>query len=299
MKKICLLVLFLITAFFLWGQSDSNLFDSAIEDLQQGRYAQAVSQFTQVLSDPQYAAYYGDAYFWTSKALIAENRISDAERYLEFFLGNFQNNKNYTEALYQRGRILYLDTNYEAAIIAFSNFIARYSSSPFVANAYYWSGESLFNLGQLDQAEKMFSAVITEFPTGYRVEAARYRLAVIGLSRREQELIKLLQWTQEESLQHIEDSQKRELEYQEAISSYQTRIANSSTGAVRVEINNLRDTIATLESERTELKRQITTQENTIRRLENEIRTLRNSRSSFGQQEDDSAISSNEAGFQQ
>ena len=301
MKKIHLIILFLSISFFVWGQTTSSIFDSAIDDFQNGRYSQALSSFRQLLLDPQYADYHGDAYFWISRTLIAENRISDAERNLEFFLSNYQDNRYYAEGLYQRGRILYLHARYEQAIVAFSDFISQYPSNPFVANAYYWTGESLFDLGQLDQSEKMFSAVLNEFPTSYRVEAARYRLAVISLSRREQELLKLLQWTQEESIQYIEEFHKKELEYQEAIASYQTRMANFSDATVRVELNRLTDSVSSLEGQRSTLQRQVVEQRGTIRRLENEVRTLQNDATPVGQQKAAGTVTirSTDADFQQ
>ena len=277
MKKYYLLILLLSAPFLAWGQSGANLFNSAINDFQTGLYSQSLSQFRQLLLEPQYKAYHGTAYFWIAKVLIVENRIVDAERNLEFFLSNFPTNASYAEGLYQRGRILYLGATYESAIIAFSDFTSQYPDSPFVPNAYYWTGEALFNLGQIDAAEKMFISVIEEFPTSYRVDAARYRLAIVNLSRREQELLKLLQWAQEDSVQSIEEFRRKELEYQEAITSYQASLANNiSNETVNEEVNRLRKRIEVLETERNRLRQRSNEQIETIRRLENENRTLQN-----------------------
>ncbi len=282
MKKICLLALFLLLGVAVIAQSGVSVFDSAIGNFQNRRYAQALSGFRQILLDTQYAALRGDAYFWIAKVLIAQNRISDAERNLEFFLANFKKNSNFPEGMYQRGRVIFLSAQYEAAIQAFSEFITSYSSNPFVANAYYWTGEALFNLGQLENAEKMFNAVIEEFPNGSRVEASRYRLAVINMNRREQELLKLLQWTHEESIRSIEEFRRKELEYREAITSYQSRMVGTADVRVQEEINNLIGKIARLEDERATLQDQIDSQTNTIIRLENQIRSTRNNSASEG-----------------
>lgn len=277
----------LLFSVFLWDQGilwaqGGDLFDSAIRDFQGGNYSGALSVFRQLLLDPLYAEYHGDAYFWVTKTLLAGNRIADAERNLEFFLSNFPDNKNYPEGVYHRGRILFLNASYEAAIVALSDFISQYPENPFIANAYYWAGEALFNLGQFDQAEKMFLAVINEFPASYRVEAARYRMAVLDLSRREEELIRLLQWTQEESIQDIEDFRKRELEYQEAISSLQAGTGTGviPSGLVSEEKNKLEDENARLQAEKSLLTIQFAKQRDIIRNLENEIRSLRNTSAS-------------------
>jgi hypothetical protein len=126
----------------------------------------------------------------------------------------------------------------------------------------------LFSLGQLEASERMFNAVIREFPTSARVEASRYRIAVIGMNRREQELLRLLQWTQEESLKTIEEFRQQELEYQEAIRSYQSRLANLTDGAVREEIDGLLEQVAELSEMNESLLQQIDEYGNNVRRLE-------------------------------
>ncbi|AHC15174.1 tetratricopeptide repeat protein [Salinispira pacifica] len=271
---LAIIVIFFIPLSHIYAQSGEALFDSAIENFRENRYSQSLAEFRQLLLDPQYSSLRGDAYFWIAKVLIAQERIQDAERNLNFFLNNFQENKNYPEGRYQRGRILYLKGEYESAIRAFSDFISGYPSSPFVANAYYWTGEALFHLGQLDESEKMFTAVLQEFPTSYRVEAARYRLAVITMSRREQELLKLLQWTQEESIRTLEEFRENEQQYEEAIASYQQRLARNADEVYAEEIRELLAQVDGLEERQTRLQQTIDSQQNEIRRLENQIRNL-------------------------
>lgn len=272
-----IIVLLIIPLSQVSAQSGEDLFNSAIGNFQENRYSQSLAEFRQLLLDPQYSSLRGDAYFWIAKVLIAQERIQDAERNLNFFLNNFQENKNYPEGLYQRGRILYLKAEYESAVLAFSDFINSNPSSPFVANAYYWTGEALFHLGQLDESEKMFSAVLEEFPTSFRVEAARYRLAVITMSRREQELLKLLQWTQEESIRTIEEFRKSEQEYEETIETYRRRMARNADEVYAEEIRELIDEVSILENEQTSLQQTIDSQQNEIRRLENQVRSLEQS----------------------
>jgi TolA-binding protein len=209
------------------------------DSYQQAKYQDAINSFRELLVNPNFAPYRGDAYFWVAKSLFALNRLDDAARNFEFFITNFKDNGNQPEAAYQRGRILYLQSEYQSAIQAFSKFLEAWPSSSYVPNAYYWTGEALYSMGQLDQAQKMFQIVIQEYPTSYRVEAARYRVALIDLRKREIQLLELLKWSHQENIRNLEEFQKRERVYDEAIQSYQKRITNLSTEDIKEEIRIL------------------------------------------------------------
>lgn len=203
------------------------------------RYQDAVANFRELLVNPNLADYRGDAYFWVAKSLMAVGRLDDASRNLEFFLANYKPNPNQAEALYLRGRILYLQSDFPGAIGAFAKFIEANPSSPFVPNAYYWTGESLYSMGQLDEAQKMFQIVIQEFPTSYRIEAARYRVSLVELRKREGQLLELLKWSHQENIKNLEDFQKREKVYEEAIKSYQQRLTSLASDDFRGELKDM------------------------------------------------------------
>ncbi len=97
-------------------------------------------------------------------------------------------------------------------------------------NAYFWVGESLYALGKLDQALSVFRKVLRDYPASFKAEAAQYRVSLIELGRKEAELAKLLKWSHENSLKTIEEFQRRERAYEQAIETYQKRLAASSTG---------------------------------------------------------------------
>jgi TolA-binding protein len=84
-KRLVLVFLLIGLAVGAFAQTGEQVFSSAIGSYQNGRYDQALTQFRQLLLDPQYAGFRGDAYFWIAKVLIAQNRVPDAERNLEFF----------------------------------------------------------------------------------------------------------------------------------------------------------------------------------------------------------------------
>jgi TolA-binding protein len=230
----------------LFAQSD--LLNEGIEAFRKSDFESAMVSFREVLlSDDLDEDTEGAAYFWLAKSALGMGRLNEAERNLEYYLRSFPDHDYVVEGRYQRGRILYLEEDFEGAIQAFADFIRAHEESPFVANATYWSAESLFNVGRLDESKQMFEAVLQDFPTSFRVEAARYRIALIELNAREQELLKLLQWSHQEYLQAQDEFNRREQAYQEAIASYQRRLQSAAGDDFREEISRLTTQVRTLQ----------------------------------------------------
>jgi tetratricopeptide (TPR) repeat protein len=155
--------------------------------------------------------------------------------------------------------VFYLNNQFEAAIQAFSRFLSDYPDSEFEANAIFWTAESLLSLGQLDAAEQLFREVTVKHPTSFRFEAAQYRLEILELKRRENELLTLLQWSHEEYLQALALYDQREQEYREALQSYRSRIADGGSEQVQSTITDLNTEIQTLEQQIQTQQEQINT----------------------------------------
>jgi len=236
-------------AFSQDGDTAKRILDQAITSFQNAQYEQALNGFREMLLDPAYAAYQGDAYFWIAKTSMALGRLDETKRNLEHFLQEYPDNPYYAEGNYLKARLLFLEGDYQEAVQAFQRFIDEFPTSPFIANAYYWSAESLFSLGHLDEAYKLFRSVVENYPTSYRVEAARYRISVIELTRREEELMKLLRWSHEEYLSALDHFQKTEQTYNQAIASYQKRLQSLASEDFRAEIDRLSGEVSDLESE--------------------------------------------------
>ena len=224
----------------------------AVTTFGQAQYDQSLRLFRNIILDSSLGQYHGDSYFWIAKSYLALKQYEDASRNLEYFLSEYPGNANYPEALYQRGRLLFLQTQYEPAIQALEGFVSKHQDSPFTANSYYWIGEALYSLGHFDEALEIFDIVVKDFPTSFKVEAARYRVSLIELKERERELLKLLKWSHEEYLRALEDFDKRERSYEQALIAYQRTIRGYETGtsdATRVGL---------LEEQVTSLQQQIT-----------------------------------------
>jgi TolA-binding protein len=238
-----------------------QILEQGVERFSQGDYRQAMLLFRELLLDPEYDRYQGDAYFWIAKSALGLSQLEEASRNLEFFLANYPGHPNYEEGRYQRGRLLFLQGDHEAAIQVFSAFVEEFPASAYVANAIYWSGESLFALGRFDEAQSLFARVIQEFPRSHRVEAARYRLSLIDLTKRENELLKLLRWSHEEYLQALEEFERQERSLDEAVVAYQQSLARQSPGDFRSEIARLQSVVS-------ELRAEIARKEDEIRQLQ-------------------------------
>jgi len=191
---------------------------------QQGRYQDALASFRElsITSSPSQA----DASFWVVKSLLALNKLDEAQIQLETFLKNYHSDPNAEEGTYLRGRILYLMADLLASVKSFTLFLEQYPNSTFAANAYYWLGESLLSLGQLDEAKAMFAKVTKEYASSFKAEAASYKLSLIDQRSREESLLELLKWSHQENIKNIDDFNRKEQVYQEALRSYQKKLTS-------------------------------------------------------------------------
>jgi hypothetical protein len=100
----------------------------------------------------------------------------------------------------------------------------------------------------------MFSTVVSQYPTSFRVEAAKYRISTIELKYREEELLKLLKWSHEEYLKALEEFKRRETTYEEAITAFQRKIAALTAQDFHGEIIRLTERVRVLEAELNQAK---------------------------------------------
>lgn len=235
-RRLGTLFLAVVVAAFVPAQdsaSAEDILNEGLEAFRSSDFETAMVRFREILLEEPDQEMEATAYFWLAKSAMATNRLSDAERNLEYYLRTFPDHTYGVEAEYQRGRLLFMQEDYAGAIEALNRFIERHEDSPFVANALYWSGESLYSLGRLDAARRVFQSVVDNYPRSFRVEAARYRMALIDLDERETELLELLRWSHEEYLQALDEFERREQAYQEAISSYQEQLSTLQDSRTR------------------------------------------------------------------
>jgi TolA-binding protein len=238
---------------------------------QAGNFEEAILQFREIIVDPDMESFHGEAYFWTARAYIALNQYDKAEKNLEFFLINYPDHPLYPESFYQKGRLLFLQKEYEKTIQILYNFIETFENNPYVANAYYWIGESLYSLGHLDDAETVFTHVVQEYPSSFKVEASKYRISIIQLKYREQELLKFLKWSHEEALKALEEYQIREKTYEQALAAYQKKLTEYAESGVEAKIEELTIDINEKEAEIDSLEETIASLKEQIAELNNQL----------------------------
>jgi TolA-binding protein len=196
----------------------------------QEKYQDAIGSFQDVIYNSEASGSHADAYYWTSRAYLAINMYEEAERNLEYFLATYPAHPLYADALYQKGRLLFLQGDPESSIQVLESFVAEYPDSDYLGSAYFWLGECLFSLGHLEKAARVFHKVGEESPKSVKLEASRYRLSLIEFKKREDELLKLLNWSHEEALKSVEEFQRREKAYEQAISVYQRKLSSETVG---------------------------------------------------------------------
>jgi len=193
------------------------------KDYAQGGYLEALAEFQKVLADPdgrQNAA----AFLGIAKTYFFLLDTRSAAHNLDYYLQTFPQDPQRPEGLYLQARILYTDGDFDHAIEAFGAYLDAAPQGENVSNALYWMGESAFSLGHYQEASSLFTKVVQGYPKSFKVEAARYRLSLIGLQRREDELLKLLQWSHTEALNSSDDFRRRELVYEQELAAFQKEI---------------------------------------------------------------------------
>jgi len=225
-----------------------------IDQFRGGQYDKAILLFHNVILDPTAGPQKAAAYFLIAKSYMAVGKLDDAERNLEFYLTTYPGAPDYEEAVYQKGRLLFLQQEYENAIQVLQGFITDYPKSPFVSSAWFWAAESLYGLGRWDDAQALYQKILTDYPTSVKVEAAQYKISLIQLRRKEVEMSKLLTWSHEELLRSVEEYQNREKAYVQAIETYQKRLASSTSEEDRKIIADLQQQLAQKTDEIAQLK---------------------------------------------
>ncbi|MBI9100810.1 MAG: tetratricopeptide repeat protein [Spirochaetales bacterium] len=228
MKKLtftaALLILISFMAIFAQESGDTTLMRSGLDKFKSGQFGDALLDFREIILDTNMKDYHGSAYFWITKCYLAQSDLKQAGDNLGFFLKNFVGHPFMEEGFYQKGRIEFLKGEYEISISDFYSFITSYPDSDFIPNSYFWIGESLYNLGHYEESEKIFYHLVSQYPTSYKMEAANYRLALIDLVKREDVLMDLVKLSHEEYVTSLEEFQRKERTYEQAISAYQRRI---------------------------------------------------------------------------
>lgn len=244
-----------------------------LEFYQQGRWREAAAEFRRAQDEALDSELKAEALYWIALSGISAKDYAGAVRDMDQLELIAPESKRLREVPYHKGRALYYLGRYEEALMLLKLYADQMGGLPPAGSetaarksaALYWIGECLYAMGQLDYARDIFTTVTQDYPRSAKFEASSYRLALIHQKKIEEELLNLLKWSHEESLKAIEEYQRRERSYDQALIAYQKRIADL-----------LKDSrLADLDSSNTQYRRQLAEAEERIRALEEELAKYR------------------------
>ncbi len=245
-------------------EQGATVLKEGITLFQNTMYDQAVLKFRDIILNPEMKRFHGDAYYWIIKTYITLEQYDSAAKNIEFFLKSFPDHQAYQEMVYQKGRVLFLQKDYENAILVLKGFLDTYPSSPYASNSFFWIGESLFLMGHYDEAYRVYNIVVQKYPASFKVEAAQYRISLIDLKKREEELLSLLKISHEEYLKLLEEFQRKEKTYEQAITEYQRKLSALTAQDLGAQIAKLTQELGQREGEIAALKREISSLQNQL-----------------------------------
>ncbi|AEF83332.1 tetratricopeptide repeat protein [Leadbettera azotonutricia] len=276
--KTPILAFILAASLALCAFSQAQDANSLIERLQggidlysQGRWREAVGELRRVQANASTRTQKAEALYWISLSELSAGEYEAALRDMEAMEALDQANRRISELAYHKGRVYYYLGRYDEAIVLLKNYSDGIPSKPDGsyapqnaskrASALYWVGECLYSLGLLDKANEVFLLITEEFPRSPKYEASSYRIALINQKRVEAELLGLLKWSHEESLKTMEEYQRREHAYDQALIAYQKRIADM-----------LKDTrLSDLENENAQFRKELAFAQERISGLERDL----------------------------
>jgi tetratricopeptide (TPR) repeat protein len=242
-RRWLLVGMFLIPC-IIFSQSMEQSLNLGVELYGAGKLQESIQELQNALTMATSVSQKQEVLYWLSLAELFNGEYKNALTHSKNLIALDPTGKRAIEALYTKGRSLYYTGQYDEAIITFNNYMQQVTDSGRKSSALYWIGECLFSLGQFEEAKKTFSIIIYDYPQSPKYEASSYRVALIDQKKIEQQLLLLLKWSHQESLKIMEEYQRREKTYEQAIEAYQRRIAEM-----------LKDThLSDLEKENEELK---------------------------------------------
>lgn len=225
----------------------------------ESRWREAISELRAAQVEAGNQRQNSEALYWLALAELAAADYESALRDMDAL--ERSGGERTLDIAYHRGRAYYYLGYYEEAIALLYDYATKAGTGEKarVSAAYYWIGECLLSLGQLEKAKDFFTAITEQYPESAKFEAATYRIALINQKKVESELLGLIKWSHEESLKNIEENNRREKTYDQALNAYQKQITEYQ-----------RDTrLADLENSNLEYQRQLNLANERILALEN------------------------------
>lgn len=221
MKKVFFTVFVLVSAFSVYAQ---NFLVSGLDAYARSDWSSAIMAFQKAIAASQ-SNEAEEAHYWLIMAQASAHNYKAALDEAESFLKKYRTSARVPEVVYQKGRIYCLSSEYEKSINGLYRFIQNYPNHRQIPSAYYWIGENLYLAGRLPDARNVFSRVLTDYPYSAKVESAKYKIALIDQAATQEELLKLLKTSHEETLKLAEEYERRQKTYEQTIAAYQKQLS--------------------------------------------------------------------------
>ncbi|MDR2101730.1 MAG: tetratricopeptide repeat protein [Treponema sp.] len=241
-KGLYLLLLIILQGMFITGhvisqtRTENTGLQGGINLYGAGKWKEAAAELRRFYGETRDTAQRAEALYWIALAELAAGEYEASIRTMDELEGTAPFSQRRQEIPYHRGRSYYYLGRYDEAVVllkAYSDSIPAGGNAAGNAGiaarksaALYWIGECLYAMGQLEKAREIFLLITEQYPQSAKFEASSYRIALIDQKKIETELLSLLKWSHEESLKTIEEYQRRERSYDQALVAYQKRIAD-------------------------------------------------------------------------
>jgi len=234
LKRVLFIFLFFLTVLAVYAQISGNDYSRRFQNgtalYNMGRYYEAGIEFRRAQETASNENNWAAAIYWVILSELAYSDYGSAILDMAELERKAPNSIYNRDMTYHRGRIYYNQGYFEDALLLFRRYIDSVTETGKEADdrkaaAFYWMGESLFAMGQFDEAERFYSWVISAYPESPKKDISSYRIDLIKQKKIEAELLALLQWSHEESLRTSEEYQRRIRTYEYTLNAYQRRIA--------------------------------------------------------------------------
>lgn len=265
-----LCLLFALAGGFLYSQTPAGFtgyysprFLAGINLYREGRWLDAAAELRAAQESATSGWEWVESLYWVVLSELAASDYGSALRDMDDLAKAAPGSGRSADLVYHRARAYYYLGYYDEAIVLFKQYADRagQGGESRKAAALYWIGECLYSMGQLEKAADFFGMVVNHYSGSVKYEAAAYRLDLIKQKKIEMELLAMLKVSHEESLRTLEEFQRREKTYGEAINAYQKRLAEI-----------VKDTrLADIENSNIEYQRQLSEAQERIRYLEEQL----------------------------
>jgi len=249
MKPYSLILGLFLLAQVLQAQQSGNSqylqkFQNGCRFYQENRMYEAASQFRGAQEAARNANDWSQAVYWVILTELALGDYGSAIRDMDELERITPKSSFAKDMVYHRARAYYNQGYFEDALYYFKRYNDSIvsddnSASDRKAASFFWMGECLYSMGQLNDAERFYSWVVAKYPNSPKFEVSSYRIDLIKQKKIEAELLSLLRWSHEESLKNSEDYQRRIRTYENTINTYQRRIAELNKGVDPVIIEEM------------------------------------------------------------